>query len=156
MPPTAKNNVMDLLPMTNKLTIVQHNVRHWKGTRGELTNIYLKIDPDIILINSHGVAASDVMKIFGYDLYRKNDRDELHNGCAIAINKRLKYRIHLDYHSDLLSAVIETNLGPVEIATDYCPPRRGYLHYPDYFKLFRKRHPVYFLGDLNARSPTLG
>ena len=47
-------------------------------------------------------------------------------------------------------------MGQIEIGTGYIPPRVGYLHYPDFFKLFYKNRPVYFIGDLNGRSRTLG
>ena len=51
---------------------------------------------------------------------------------------------------------METRLGPVFIATDYIPPRVGFLTFPDYAKLLDTPHPVYILGDLNARHRVLG
>ena len=36
------------------------------------------------------------------------------------------------------------------------PPRVSYLHYPDFYRLLKQNHPVYYLGDLNVRSRELG
>ena len=64
--------------------------------------------------------------------------------------------MHENHYSDIISTTIETNLGPIEIATDYIPPRTGYIHYPDYHRIFNQKHPVFFIGDINARSKQLG
>ena len=72
------------------------------------------------------------------------------------MKRNLTYRIKEDHFSDLLSIQVETNLGKIEIATEYIPPRIGYLHYPDYYHLFKSKDPVYFIGDINARHSTLG
>ena len=36
------------------------------------------------------------------------------------------------------------------------PPRIRFLHFPDFYTLFRQDRPVYYLGDLNARCGDLG
>ena len=51
---------------------------------------------------------------------------------------------------------IETRQGPITLATDYIPPNPPYLNFLDYYKLFKRPHPVYLLGDLNARHTFLG
>ena len=56
----------------------------------------------------------------------------------------------------MLSVEIYTNLGIVEVATSYVPRKIGFLHFPDFYTLFRQDHPVYYLGDLNARCSYLG
>lgn len=127
--------------MTNKLS-VQNTIR--------------KENIDIVLINEHGVKAGEDMKIASFNVYKKNELNERRSGCAIGIRNSLVYRVREDFESDLLSIEIETSLGPIIIATAYIPPRVGYLHYPDYFRLFNNRKPVYFIGDLNARDYVLG
>ena len=72
------------------------------------------------------------------------------------MKQNINYRINDKFHSDLLSVQIITNLGIVEIATNYIPPRLGYLNYADFHKLLSQNHPIYFLGDLNARNRFLG
>ena len=138
------------------LTVIQHNVFSWNTYKFSLMNIYRQIDPDVILINAHGIKTGQQLKIQHYNVYKTNNLNTHNSGTAIAIKSNLTYRIKEDYYSDLRSIQIETNLGPIVIATEYIPPRTGYLHYPDYFQLFTSQNPVYFLGDINARSTELG
>ena len=121
-----------------------------------MINIYNEIDPDLILINAHGNKNDEKIKIFNYTVYQSNKVNERNNGCAIAIKSNIKHRIREKFHSDLLSIELDTELGIIEIATSYVPPRVGYLHYPDFYRLLKQNHPVYYLGDLNARSRELG
>lgn len=144
------------LEQNKTIKVVQHNVLSWNLHKYALSNIYSKLDPDVILINAHGIKAGQEIKIYNYNIYKKNKLDSAHSGSAIAVKRGLIYRIKEDYYSDLITVTIETNLGPVEIATTYIPPRTGYLHYPDFHSLFTTKHPVYFLGDLNARHRCLG
>lgn len=45
----TSTNTMD------NIEILQHNVAHWKLNRHNFTNVYKEINPDKILINSHGL-----------------------------------------------------------------------------------------------------
>ena len=139
-----------------KLKIIQHNVNSWKTNKINLINIYNQENPDVILINGHGINEDENLKIYNYIVYHSNKRNERFNGTAIAVKQSINHRINDNYHSDLLSVQIITNLGTVEIATNYIPPRVGYLNYADFHKLLSQNHPVYFLGDLNARNRFLG
>ena len=143
---------MDLV----NLTIIQHNVLSWKTHKTDLMNIYNEIKPDIILLNSHGNKSNEKIKIYNYITYQSNKLEERNSGCAIAIRLGIKHRIREKFYSDILSVEIDTDLGVIEIATSYVPPRIGYLHYPDFYRLFKQSHPVYYFGDLNARSRMLG
>ena len=51
---------------------------------------------------------------------------------------------------------METNKGPVIVATCYDPPRRAYFPTEDISRLLRKTISVYFLGDWNVRHRFLG
>ena len=118
---------------------------------------YRQIDDDIILINDHNLLDSDsTLKNQHYTVYTSNKRNEIHSGTAITIKTNIKYTIQDDFLSDLLSVKVETRLGPVFIATDYIPPRVGFLTFPDCANLLDTPHPVYILGDLNARHRVLG
>ena len=150
-----KNNAPSM-EINRTLTILQHNVQNWHANKFSLSNIYKEIDPDVILINAHGIKTGETISIHNYNIYKKNSLNEAHAGAAIAIKRTLSYRINESFYTDLLAVQINTQLGPIEIATSYIPPRTGYLHYPDYHSLFKSTNPVYFLGDINARHPGLG
>ena len=62
----------------------------------------------------------------------------------------------LDGFEHLLAVEIETNRGPIVIATAYLPPRRQIFPFPEFYRFSRLRKPGYFLGDLNARHWVLG
>jgi hypothetical protein len=69
--------------------ILQHNVRSWNPYKTALANIYLKEDPDIILLNSHGCKTGEPIKICNYNVYKTNKLNERHSGAAIAIKRNL-------------------------------------------------------------------
>ena len=140
---------------TENILIVQHNVRNWNSYKLTLTNLYKEINPDVILINSHGLKSTENIKIYTYQTYLINSSDELHDGSAILIKQHLKHKIKENYDTDILLITIETNTGPINIATTYLPPRRPYLPITDFHKLASETHPTYIIGDLNAHHPTI-
>lgn len=138
------------------LKIIQHNVQHWATRKHSLTNIYMDLDPDIMLLNSTGIKNREIIKIFNYNTYLKNKYDEINSGVAIAIKKNIKHRIIEDFQEDFLAVEVQTRRGPIVIATTYLPPRRNFLPNQDFMKLMRKQIPTYLAGDLNAYHRTLG
>ena len=47
------NNIINNTQLCNDLTVIQHHVMHWTPERViELANLYNKLKPDIILLNS--------------------------------------------------------------------------------------------------------
>ena len=140
----------------DNLTIIQHNVNTWTRKKELLSSIYKRINPDIILINDHSLTDNTPLKIYNYTTYSSNKDNSMHRGTAIAIRNTLQHTVIDDFETDLLAIKLETSLGPVTIATDYISPSRNYFHFPDYTELLNTPHPVYILGDLNARHPTLG
>ena len=139
-----------------RITIIQHNVRCWLNYKHALTNIYLNTDPDIILINEHHLPDHERPKIINYNTYSSNKNNFSYGGVAIAIKKTLKYKIHDDFDTDMLAITLQTEQGPLTIGTSYVPPSTGYLNTTDFYKLFHRPHPTYFLGDLNGRHPLFG
>ena len=103
------------------LCIIKHNVLSWKKNKNNLVNTYNKINPDVILINSHGNLNNEKIKIFNYIVYQTNKANERNNGSAIAERHDIKHRIREKFYSDIISIEIYTNLGIVEIATSYVP-----------------------------------
>ena len=143
--------------MEGKIRVVQINVRGWKANKNSIMQLIQETDPDVVLINEHGCKEEEKLKIFNYRVYKKNQLNKGHSGSALAIKNRIKHKIHdSKYESDLISVEIETTIGTIEIATNYIPPRLGYLHYPDFYHLFNRDKAIYFIGDLNGRSQSLG
>ena len=139
------------------LTIIQHNCNTWQNKQFELANVYKNLNPDIILINDTGKLEGTRIRIPSFDVHTRNTNDDgIHGGTAIAIRNNIKYQLHDDFETDLLAVTVETRQGPLTIATDYIPPRVGYINFIDYNHLLNRRYPVYLFGDLNARHSILG
>ena len=77
-------NIMD------KITVLQHNTLHWKTHKNNLILSYQTIDPDLILLNSHGVRNEETLKIYGYNTYKINSSNENNDGSAILIKNSNK------------------------------------------------------------------
>lgn len=93
--------------MAQTITILQHNVLAWTyARRNELHNIYQSIDPDVILINAHGMKEDQRIKLFQYIVYQKNTTNELHAGVAIAIKRTINHTIIDDLEEDFLALKI--------------------------------------------------
>ena len=135
--------------------ILQHNVRNWETNKYTLTNIYREINPDIILINSHGLKTNKNIKIHSYMTYQVNSSGEQNDGSAILIKHNIKHKIKEEYDTDMIQTTIETDTGPINIATTYLPPRRAYLSITGFHKVASQTFPTYIIGDLNAHHPNL-
>lgn len=142
--------------LPNQITILQHNVRDWSTNKYAFCNIYKSIDPDVILINGHGVLNNDQIQIFNYDIYQTNKNNEKHDGVAIAVKKYIKHRLIDDFIQEFLAIKIVTSVGEIIIATAYLPPRRPYLPLIDFQKLVNYSQPTYIIGDFNARHRFFG
>lgn len=140
----------------DKLVILQHNVQHWGTRNNHLINIYREINPDVILLNSHGTKEEDSIRIHNYTTYKVNSTNSVSDGSAILVRKGLNHRLIDNFVTDVLSVKIETSLGWIQLATTYLPPRRPYLPFPDFHQLLYDNEPTYILGDLNAKHSFLG
>lgn len=139
-----------------RLRVIQHNVLSWDRRKYDLSNTYRQFNPDIILINSHGLKDTEKIKIPGYRTHQRNITGENMDGVAIAIKTNIKYKIVDDFISETLAIETDTSDGTITIATTYLPPRRPYTPHPDFSFLFRQQNPVFVVGDFNARHPQLG
>lgn len=138
------------------IKILQHNVAHLKPYRSTLYHTYRTINPDVILLNSHGLKNSETIKLYGYTSYQINTSEERHDGSAILIRNTIKHKLNDNFMTDVLAITIETTTGPITIATTYLPPRRPYLPYPDFHTLASNNNPTYIIGDFNAKHTYLG
>ena len=60
--------ILDRMDRTH-LKIIQHNIRHWPTNKHTQTNVYTKEDPDITLINSHGLIDNATLKLQYYTIH---------------------------------------------------------------------------------------
>ena len=75
-----------------RLKILQRNINGWQDKRIALFNSYRILDPDVVLLNdSAGLVEDCRIKMFNYNILQSNKSGELHDGCIIAIKKRLKF-----------------------------------------------------------------
>ena len=150
------NNNNSLLNLSSRLTILQHNVLSWNSPRKhDLANEYLKLNPDIILLNGHGRKNDDKIKIFPYTTYQRNTRESKSDGVAILVRNNIPHKVSKEFNSEALSVTINTQQGDVTIATAYLPPSRPYWPTRDMHKLATLHHACYLVGDLNAKHRIL-
>ena len=93
----------------DKITVLQHNTLHWRTNKSNLIITYKTIDPDIILLNSHGVKTEEPLKIYGYTTYKINSSNERNDGSAILIKSHIKHKIEDNFITDVLQIKIDTN-----------------------------------------------
>lgn len=147
---------MENIESIKRIKIIQHNVRHWSTNKYSYYNSYREIDPDIILLNEHGMKNDEKIKIYGYEVHQKNKTDEMHDGVAIGIKTKYKYKILDNFIESTLAVKIQTELGDIVIGTIYQPPRRNYLPIEDILKLLNNTNPTYILADMNAKHRIYG
>ena len=141
---------------TNTLKVLQHNVLHWRTHKEALTINYLQHNPDIILLNSHGLKTNEPLKIQGYNTFKVNYTEEANDGSAILVKHNIQYKIIDNFDTDFLAVKLETDWGPIIISTTYLPPRRPYLPFTDMYSLASQSIPVFILGDFNASHRCFG
>ena len=107
-----------------RLLVIQHNVFSWENRKFDLLNTYRQYDPDVILINSHGLSVDKRLTIPDYRRYQQNYNNEQNVGVAIAVKYHLNHRVEDDFLSETLAIKTDTQDGPLLIATSY-------LHTPD-------------------------
>ena len=143
--------------LINTIKVIQHNVLKWTFAKwNEFSNIYMRHNPEVILLNSTGVNENSIIKIFQYNVYQRNVRNEGHAGIAIAVRRDVQHRLLDDFQEDMLAVRLEAGKGPVIISTTYRPFRQEFLPVEDLLKLGRMRDPAYLLADLNARHRLIG
>ena len=129
---------------------------HWKTHKNSLTENYFNISLDLTLINSHGLKATEPLKIPGYKVYKVNYSQELSDESAIAVKYNVAHKLYDDYITDVLAVEINTNVRPIIISTTYLPPQRPFLPSPDILKLLNNNIPTYINGNINGRHQHFG
>ena len=139
--------------MAARIRVLHHNVRHWGGSRHALCNAFREVDPDVITICSHG--SGENLRIWGYSVLTRVTR-ELNHGWALAVKRSLRFRALELSEDGMLAVELQTNDGPIVIATHYRPPRVDNLPLVEMLDLANRNVPVYLLADLNARHGLFG
>lgn len=103
------------------------------------------------MINSTGITNNSLFKLFTYKTYHKHFAQENHAGIAIAVRYSIKHKLIDNFIDDTLAIQVDTEIGPIIIATAYIPPRRNYLPIQDISSILRRPIPAYILGDLNLK-----
>ena len=71
------------------LKILQLNVQHWQTNKTTFYNNIKSEDPDIILLNEHGVKDNGKIKIYGYKTEWKYLSNQARDIAALAIKRRI-------------------------------------------------------------------
>ena len=78
--------------LINTIKVIQQNVLKWTFARwNELSNIYMRHNPEVILLNNTGVKENNIIKIFQYNVYQWNVRNEDYAGVAIAVRRDVRH-----------------------------------------------------------------
>ncbi|MPC80856.1 hypothetical protein E2C01_075449 [Portunus trituberculatus] len=80
-----------------------HYVLNWRTNKNSVIDSFLKSNPEIILINSHGITDTDPIKIPGYTVLKINSSGEQQNGSAIAIKKKHNHKLIDDFITNILA-----------------------------------------------------
>lgn len=140
-----------------KLDIIHHNVRHWDNGKNILANYYLKHNPDVISINSHGLnpANGEFVKLFSYS--NKTSGTGKHSGAAILTKSYIPHTNHrVDMDPNSLYTIINTNMGKIVIFTFYRPCRMQMLPLIDIQKVLDLNLPTLIVTDANVHHIAFG
>ena len=138
------------MAVMNTIKILQVNVQHWTTNK---INFYNKIrveDPDIVILNEHGVRNNGKIKIYGYKTELKNISNQARDGAAIAIKWKINHRKNNNLSKNIVAYKIQSELGPIIIATVYIPQRRPIIPRADFDFLKTHNCLVYVLEDVNG------
>ena len=69
---------------------------NWKTNKNSLIDNYLKVQPDLILMNSHGLKSTEALKIPGYKVHKLNYSENYADGLAIAIKYNITIKFMID------------------------------------------------------------
>ena len=134
-------------------TVVQINIRSYNYNKYLLNLEINRCNADIILLNETGTIYNNNIKILGYNFIAINNTDK--DGIAIIYKKDINIEHVYFENKDILAIKINSNFGPILIATTYSPPRKFTLPIVSLNRLFSFNIPVLLIADLNAKHPIL-
>ena len=135
------------------LTIYQVNIKNFLKLKYSLSIDLSNFNADIVFLNETSSVNHNQLKLTGYKSI--GIKNIPYHGMAIFI----KLNINVEYlhfpNEDLLAIKVQTNLGPIILATTYAPPRNYTIPLLSLNKLFSFNMPVLLIGDMNARHHIL-
>ena len=140
-----------------KLEIIHQNVRCWGNDKNQLANYYLKYNPDVITINSHGLdpAAGEFLKLYTYS--NKTSGTGKHAGAAILTKNHIPHtNFCTGTDPNSLYTTIKTDTGDIAIYTFYRPPRLNMLPLMEIKKVLNLNIPTIILCDANVHHKAFG
>ena len=144
--------------MTSQLKIIQHNVHHYEPNKKLLHDIWTENSPDVILLNSTGLNPKGKITMDKYEVFQTEQ--QIHSGSAILVNKSLRHKEIITGINQLLAVNIFTSEGIITLATFYRVHDKKKEHsdipHHAFNKLFERKNPVFFLGDLNLNLTEQG
>ena len=133
------------------LIIYQVNIRNFTKLQYTLATEISNYNPDVILLNETALNPLSHPKIPGYKGVMKSHGQ--YSGVAIFIKIHLLYEyIHVD-DDNSLAIKLMSEVGPIVIATNYCPPRQQFIPTPSMSKVLKHNLPTVFISDFNAHHP---
>ena len=145
--------------MAPQLNVIQHNVQYYSANKKQLQDLWSENHPDIILLNSTGLAQNEEIDINNYETYQSPQLP--HSGSAILVKSSLRHKALTNTgHDQLLAVNVFTSEGIVTLATFYrvfdTKKEHSTIPYHSFNKLFQRKNPVFFLGDLNLNLSEQG
>ena len=121
-----------------------------------LSNIYLKEDPEIVTINSHGITNLDNhVKLFNYSGFTQNR--EQNAGVAILVKSSIPHTFHSNtVNQNIMAVSLFLNQVKITIVTYYRPPRQNALPLVDLKKFLDYGNPTLILADANIKNTFYG
>lgn len=145
--------------MDNYLNILQYNIQSLQSKKSLLQNLLIEKNIDICLLNETWFKSNSIIPHFPtYNLIHKNSINS-HNGVAILVNHRLKYKVintHFSESIQNLCITIETQYGAMAVLCVYSPPsiRFDSAKLKDLINNIPK--PCIVMGDFNAHNIAFG
>ena len=114
------------------------------------------MEPEIILINSHGNDNENKIKMFNYDVIQSNSTGERNDGSAICVKKGISYQQLESLSPDTLAIRIQLDHEQLLITTFYSPPRKENLPIQALTRQVNYNNPTIIIADMNANFQSLG
>lgn len=92
-----------------------------------MRNTYQTLNPDIILVNSHGETNPRNIYIKRYTASLKNTFQEMHDGSAVLIKTNIKLKVKDEFLPNVTEVKLETPMGTIYINSSNIPPTKKTL-----------------------------
>ena len=130
------------------LTVYHVNIRNWNKNKYPLSIDIHNYNPEIILLNETGLNPLDFPYLQGFSTVAKSNGQ--YKGVAILIKRTINYEPIILNDENSVAVKIYTNLGPLVISTNYCPPSQNYIPTTSLNHVLSHKLPTLIISDFNA------